>query len=47
MPEVKKTFLRNVYYDSSAQPYLYGKEIYRNAINLSSIEKFYLPQITL
>lgn len=38
MPEVKK-LLRNVYYDSSAQPYLYGKEIYRNAINLSSIEK--------
>ncbi|MBK90388.1 MAG: metal-dependent hydrolase [Chloroflexi bacterium] len=38
MPEVKKA-LRNVYYDSSAQPYLYNKNIYRNAINSSSIEK--------
>ncbi len=34
-----KKALRNVYYDSSAQPYLYNKNIYRNAINSSSIEK--------
>jgi len=38
MPEVKK-ILKNVFYDSSAQPFLYNKKIYRNAINCSSINK--------
>ena len=38
MPEVKKV-LKNVFYDSSAQPFLYHKNIYRNAINSSSINK--------
>jgi len=38
MPEVKKT-LKNVFYDSSAQPFLYNKKIYRNAINCSSKNK--------
>ena len=38
MPEVKKTLI-NVFYDSSAQPFLYNKNVYRNAINCSSINK--------
>ena len=38
MPEVKKV-LKNVIYDSSAQPFLYDKKIFRNAINSSSINK--------
>ena len=38
MPEVKEA-LRNVYYDSAAQPFLYDKKIYNNAINSSNIKK--------
>ena len=38
MPEVKEA-LKNVYYDSAAQPFLYDKKIYNNAINSSNIKK--------
>jgi hypothetical protein len=38
MPEIKKAF-KNVFYDSSAQPFLYNKIIYKNAINCSSLRK--------
>ena len=38
MPEVKEA-LRNVYYDSAAQPFLYDKKIYKNAISSSNIKK--------
>jgi len=38
MPEVRK-YLRNVYFDTAASPYLYNPQIYREAANIIGVEK--------
>ena len=38
MPEVKEV-LKNVYYDSAAQPFLYSRKVYKTSILCSNINK--------